>query len=302
MRCSKTESSISSEYLWDRVTVIGCGLIGASFALALRQCRACAAIAGWDSAGQVLGEAVERGVIDEIDREFGAGGVSSSDLIYLAMPVAQIIEFLRESGARIRPDAVVTDAGSTKVEICQAAQEFLSNSSRFVGGHPIAGSQRSGLSGARADLFQDGPYVLISDGHRAEDEHLSAVRATVSLMGAKVESMPANVHDRAVAFISHVPQILSSVLVTTVLQQPDSVELVELAGPGYEDMSRLAGSPWSIWGDILATNPTPIAKALDAVIEKLRIVRDELLNPGQDSVGDLDASRALFEKCQRPQP
>src|SRR6266550_5638689 len=103
--------------LWKRVTIVGCGLIGASFALAMRRSGACAQIAGWDSARSELDEAVRTGVIDEVDQAFASDGVSSSDLIYLAMPVGGIIEFLRERGWQIKPGAVITDAGSTKVEI-----------------------------------------------------------------------------------------------------------------------------------------------------------------------------------------
>src|ERR1700674_4211060 len=122
---------------WNRVTIIGCGLIGASFALALRRASACAQIAGWDSSSSELEEAVRTGVIDEVDQAFaieGASeGVSSSDLIYLAMPIGEIIGFLRARGRQIKSGAVITDAGSTKVEICHAARLHLPEAQRFVG-------------------------------------------------------------------------------------------------------------------------------------------------------------------------
>src|SRR5688572_9128722 len=148
---------------WNRVTIIGCGLIGASFALALRRAGACAQIAGWDSSASELDEAVRTGVIDDVDQAFAnpglvdaknpGEGVSRSDLIYLAMPVGEIIDFLRTRGSQIRPDAVITDAGSTKVEICRAARLYLPEAHQFIGGHPVAGSHLHGLAHARSDLF-----------------------------------------------------------------------------------------------------------------------------------------------------
>src|SRR6267143_1818738 len=150
--------------LWNRVTIIGCGLIGAFFALALRRAGACAQIAGWDSSGSELDEAVRTGVIDEVDQAFASEGVSSSDFIYLAMPVGDIIEFLRERGRQVKPGAVITDAGSTKVEVCRAARLHLPKAQQFIGGHPVAGSHLQGLAHARSDLFAGAPYVLITDG------------------------------------------------------------------------------------------------------------------------------------------
>ncbi len=117
--------SVLTENGWGRVTVVGCGLIGASFALALRRAGACARVAGWDASPSVLDEALTRGIIDEVDDAFADGGVSESDLVYLATPVGAIIEFLRERASQIKPGAVVTDAGSTKREVCRAARECV---------------------------------------------------------------------------------------------------------------------------------------------------------------------------------
>src|SRR5918993_2234743 len=162
--------SVLTENGWGRVTVVGCGLIGASFALALRRAGACARVAGWDASPSVLDEALSRGIIDEVDYAVADGGVSESDLVYLATPVGAIIEFLRERGSRIKPGAVVTDAGSTKREVCRAAREALPRDRRFVGGHPVAGSHLRGPAHARADLFEGAPYVLVHESERDRDE------------------------------------------------------------------------------------------------------------------------------------
>jgi len=285
---------------WNRVSIIGCGLIGASFALALRRANACDRIAGWDSSKTELDEAVATGVVDEVDQAFGQlgatdndPGVSDSDLIFLAMPVAEIIEFLRARGRQIKPDAVITDAGSTKVEICSAARSYLKDFKQFVGGHPIAGSHLQGLAHARGDLFAGAPYVLITDEDQPEGPAHAAIRATLNLLGARVTSMTAIDHDRAMALVSHLPQIVSSALATVTKVRPDADALLSLAGAGYRDMTRLAASSWSIWGDILATNSTETAAALDALIGKLNDVRDELLESSERG-GELNKTRSLF--------
>jgi len=282
---------------WNRVTIIGCGLIGASFALALRRASACAQIAGWDTSASELDEAVRTGVIDEVDQAFAiegaSDGVSSSDLIYLAMPVGEIIEFLQDRGRQIKPGAVITDAGSTKVEICRAARLNLMEARQFVGGHPVAGSHLQGLAHARNDLFAGAPYVLVTAEDQDEGLAHSALKETLDLLGARVISMTAVEHDRAMALVSHLPQIVSSTLAAVTRDRPDSDALISLSGAGYRDMTRLASSSWSIWGDILATNSTETVAALDALVGKLTAVRDELRECSERG-NDLNITRSLF--------
>ena len=280
--------------VWNRVTIIGCGLIGASFALGLRRSGACAQIAGWDSAGSAIDEAVRTGVIDEVDQAFASDGVSSSDLIYLAMPVGEIIEFLRKGGQQVGPGAVISDAGSTKVEICQAARLNLSEAQQFVGGHPVAGSHLRGLAHARADLFAGAPYVLITDGDPDQDHAHTRLKETLEMLGACVTCMTAVEHDRVMALISHLPQIVSSALAAVTRDQPDADALVTLSGTGYRDMTWLAASSWSMWGDILATNSRETGSAIDALIEKLAAVRDELRHNSERVDGELTITRGLF--------
>lgn len=284
---------------WNRVTIIGCGLIGASFALALRRANACERIAGWDSSKTELDEAVRTGTVDEVDQAFQIGGaaevVSESDLIYLAMPVGEIIEFLRARGRQVKLDAVITDAGSTKVEICRAARLYLTDPRQFVGGHPVAGSHLQGLAHARGDLFAGAPYVLIADDNQPEGHAHVGLREMLERMGACVTSMTATDHDRAMALVSHLPQIVSSALAAVTKDRPDAEALLSLSGAGYRDMTRLAVSSWSMWGDILATNSTETAAALDALIGKLNDVRDELVDCSERG-GELNKTRSLFSE------
>ncbi len=282
---------------WNRVTVVGCGLIGSSFALAMRRAKGCRQIAGWDTSPDVLKQALERGIIDEVDNAFSNGAISASDLIYLAMPVGEIARFFKECRTTIKDGAVVTDSGSTKVELCSLGRSYLGKGPRFVGGHPIAGSHLSGIAQARADLFEGQPYILITDAEHVHTDTLMALHRTLESFGARVYFLTAEEHDRAMAFVSHLPQLLSTVLARVVAEQSGKPKLQELAGAGYRDMTRLAGSPWSIWRDILSKNSDEITLALDAFIEKLSAVRSDLRN-GDGQANESSLLKGLFERPQ----
>ncbi|HWT01349.1 MAG TPA: prephenate dehydrogenase/arogenate dehydrogenase family protein [Pyrinomonadaceae bacterium] len=284
-----------SEPLWERVSIVGCGLVGASFALALRRAGLCERIGGWDSSASVRDEAMARGVIDEVDRAFVDGAVSSSDLIYLAMPVREIISFLSERGAQVKPGALVTDAGSTKREVCRAARDSVPAGRQFVGGHPVAGHHAGGLAHARADLFEGASYVLVKEEGEAARPALDVLTEAVERVGARVRLLTADGHDRAMAVVSHAPQIVASALAASVREQEDADALRSLAGAGYRDMTRLASSPWPVWRDILATNPSEIAEALDALVAKLSAAGAELREYAKRGAGELSVTGRLFE-------
>jgi chorismate mutase-like protein len=280
---------------WNRVTIVGCGLIGASFALALRKTGTCRRIAGWDIAEEVLQEGLRRGIIDEVDSSFADGAPSQSDLIYLAMPVSGILELLRERGQQINAGALVTDAGSTKVEICHAARGHLPDGVVFVGGHPIAGSEHSGLAYSDAELFVDAPYVLVDDSE--ETDQLRAFEETLKAIGARVRLMTPEAHDRALTFISHLPQILSTTLAATLGNEPDVEALLAVSGSGFRDMTRLAGSSWSMWRDILESNHGQIAAAVDVFAQKLDIVREELRAHCEGKRAEMSETEQIFTEA-----
>lgn len=286
---------MTRKHRWKQATIVGCGLIGSSFARALKRSQECECVLGWDISPPVLQEALELGFIDDVDRAFGAGAdVSTSDLIYLAIPVLEIVRFMSEGISRTKPGALITDAGSTKREICRAARDHLPTSHHFIGGHPIAGSHVAGLKHASADLFVGASYVLTTENSAPCTEAFNQLRETLTALGARVILMSAFDHDRALALISHLPQLLSSALAKTVQEQSDAAALIGLAGPGYQDTTRLAGSSWSMWSDVLATNPDEIATALDLIVQRLISVRDEL---HRCRIHDLefDALRKLFD-------
>jgi prephenate dehydrogenase/chorismate mutase len=281
---------------WNRATIVGCGLMGASFALALRKSGTCRRIAGWDTAEEVLEEALQRGIIDGVDSSFARSAVSQSDLIYLAMPVGGILKFLVECGPQIKLGALVTDAGSTKVEICRAAREHLPAGVVFAGGHPIAGSENSGLVHSDAQLFRDALYVLIKD--REETDQLRAFSETLKIIGARVTLMTPDAHDRALARVSHLPQLVSSTLAAT-LQSEDAPSLLDLSGSGWRDMTRLAESSWSMWRGILESNHGQIVAAVDVFAQKLDSVREELRARSEGKRREMSQTEQVFTDANR---
>jgi prephenate dehydrogenase len=277
--------------MFSQITVVGIGLIGGSFAMAARRAGLAERITGWD-APEVLAEARANGIIDAVEDTFEHGEISDADLIYLAAPVAQIQTFLKNCERSVKPGAIVTDAGSTKREICRAARTSLGRDIAFVGGHPMAGSHSAGLSFASPDLLNGAPYALIIDETNAGENDLEskAVRLMVEIvqrLGAHPVLMTADQHDRAVARISHAPQLISTALALAVAWAGED-EAFEVAGSGFKEMTRLAGSQWSVWEDICRTNSDEIAAALDEVVGEMEAIRRAI------STGDTATLRDMF--------
>ena len=271
---------------FSRVTIVGCGLIGGSFALALRRVEPSMTILSWDNSTAALSEALRRGVIDDIDKPLASGGISESDLIYLAMPVNAIISFLKTAGLQIKSGTVITDSGSTKEEICRAARRHLPADRFFVGGHPIAGSQHSGVIHARADLFSGAPYVLTNEA----GSRCYPLERLLAEMGARIEHMAPEEHDCLFAMSSHLPQLVSTALAATISQNAQVEGIERVAGPGLRDMTRLANSAWPMWRDILQTNAENVSVAIDEFVAILQGIRVDLLRQERNNlerVGEL---------------
>lgn len=246
-----------------RANIIGLGLIGGSLGLALRE-------RGWHVSGSDLdrateGEALKIGAIDEI------GTDATADLTVIAAPVGAITELAL--AALELTDGVVTDVGSTKAEICRTIDH-----ARFIGGHPMAGSDQDGIGGARADLFASAMWVL-TPGEDTSEDAFATVRAMVRSLQAESIALPAGVHDELVAQVSHVPHLTSVALMN--LADSSSVEhraLLRLAAGGFRDMTRISGGRPAIWPDICVANRDAILVGLDRLIDALagtrRLVAD----------------------------
>lgn len=233
------------------IAIAGVGLIGGSFALALRKAGFPGKIIGVSSPGTVE-KALALGVIDQAMMLPEAA--AAADLIYLSQPISQILATLDV----LETDALVTDAGSTKAVICERGRRLQ----RFVGGHPMAGKESRGVEHADADLFRGRPYVLTAREPELE--------SWIERFGARLVVLEPEEHDRQVAFVSHLPQLLSTTLASVLAGKE------QVAGPAAADLTRLALSPYDIWRDIFATNTEPIDAALRAFIARLEQVRTQL--------------------------
>ncbi|MBS1790332.1 MAG: prephenate dehydrogenase/arogenate dehydrogenase family protein [Acidobacteria bacterium] len=270
-------SGISDEL--KHVCVVGCGLLGGSFALALRRAGFTGRItACGGSRSPKL--AVERGIADALEESFDRSEICEADLIYLAAPIGGIIDFLRTKARLAKPGALITDAGSTKAEICRVAREFVPACVHFIGGHPMAGSENTGVEYARADLFDRATYALTADA-ATDETQLNRVKAIVESIGARLLIAEPEAHDAAVALISHLPQLTATAL-SGLLGAEHNGEVAKrelaqrLAATGWRDMTRLGGSSWSVWRDICMTNQPNISVALGVLIAELQNLKEAL--------------------------
>jgi prephenate dehydrogenase len=264
-----------------RVAILGTGLIGGSFALALRKYFPDSAVVGWDK-GHVLRHALERGAIHEGFSDPSLA-IAGANLIYVALPVGHTIDLLPEVAKLASPEALVTDACSTKRSVCLAAAEsFSADGAYFLGGHPMAGKEISGIASADPELFRGSKYAFIGESAaeragRPRDPRVTRFLALVGKFGAEPVWLSAEAHDRAAATVSHLPQLLAVALASVVRGQTDETGLpVTLAGRGLRDALRLAGSPYSVWRDIILTNSDNLDRALGQLIQSLDQLRGDL--------------------------
>jgi prephenate dehydrogenase len=281
-----------------RVAIVGTGLIGGSFGLALRKYFPDTVVTGYDKPG-VLTDAFGRGAIHEGIPDL-ARALAGADLIYVALPVGHTIELLPEIARLAPPDALVTDASSTKRSVCAAAaQSFREGGAHFLGGHPMAGKEVSGIDAAEADLFRGSKYALIraTANEKAAKERESRVAEFVRLiekLGAEPVWLEAEAHDRAAAVVSHLPQLLAVALAGVVRSRTDETGLpVTLAGRGLRDALRLAGSPYSVWRDIILTNSDNLERVLDQMIQALEQVKSDLRTRALDE--EFSAAGELYK-------
>jgi prephenate dehydrogenase len=269
---------------FQRIAIVGFGLIGGSLAMAIRQRWASGLIIAVDRK-DVLEAAMRMHAAD-------VGGddlimVAEADLVVLAAPVLQNRDVLQRLADVMPGDALITDAGSTKQDIVRAAATLPARL-RFVGGHPLAGAAAGGLHAARPDLFHERPWIFTPDEHaRAED--VERLAQFVAAIGAHPQHMAADTHDRVMAFLSHLPQLTASALMHVVGTHA-GVDGLALAGQGLRDTTRLAASPACIWRDILRTNSTEIVAAIDALIAVLQQLR-------ADAAGADPALEQIFESA-----
>jgi prephenate dehydrogenase len=254
----------------ETVAIVGTGLIGSSFGLALKAAGFEGRVLGVSSAAAVK-DALERGAIDEALPLVQA--VARADLVFLSQTIGRILETLRVIGPCLRPETLVTDAGSTKIRIVEQARRSI-RGAQFLGGHPMAGKEKRGASEADAGLFAGRTWILTPTS--AADLDTPAARELlfwIRKTGAATLALSPEEHDRVIAFTSHLPQLLSTALASTLAARLTAPEHLKAAGPGLTDMTRLASSSYDLWHDILETNRGAVEDALAAAIAELERLR-----------------------------
>ena len=277
------------------VAIVGVGLIGGSVAAALKRLPDPPQVVGIDTDAVALKLAIERGLLDDGSLAEGIGAqlwLSSdgADLVVLATPAACVHEWLAILGERgFR--GVVTDVASTKGGVLRAVRDALPEPSRFVGGHPMAGSELSGVSAARADLF-DGAYWLLTPSAETDPDAFAAMHALISAIGARVISVDAEAHDEAVAIVSHVPHVTAAALVDlAAAHSGERGELMRLAAGGFKDTTRIAAGSADLWTGICLDNADALAEGLTELRARLAGF-EEILR-----AGDAAAMREWLERA-----
>lgn len=263
--------------LFQRVCIIGVGLIGGSLALALKRRGLAAEVAGSDREGGVLKRARELGVIDRLNSN-AAAAVEGADLVVLAVPVGTMKEVAGGLEGGIPPGSVVTDVGSVKGALVSPLEDVFFPRCPFVGGHPLAGSEASGLESASADLFA-GSRCILTPTSRTDPRAFQRVSSLWRAIGAEVVTLSPDEHDRLMAAVSHLPHVASYALATAVASLESGRHIV---GPGFRDFSRLASSSPALWSDICLNNRKSLLEMIVRYQEVLEEIRC-LIEAGEES-------------------
>jgi prephenate dehydrogenase len=252
-----------------RIALVGVGLIGGSIGLAARE-RLGASVAGYDSSDQALSAAFERGAVDRVCAEVGEA-VRDAEAVFVAVPVGALAGSAQAALAAAPDACVISDVGSTKRAIVAAVDD-----PRFVGGHPLAGAETSGVQHARADLFEGATWYLTPTPTTSGVLYERLHRLLHSL-GARPVAIEPEVHDTILATVSHLPHVLANVLVAQAAQTlAEGAERLPATGPSFRDATRVAGAPSRIWTDIYLSNRDALAAGIDDTIARLRTVREAL--------------------------
>ena len=267
-----------SDFSLNKISIVGVGLIGGSLGLALKENRPSFRIVGVDKQ-EIIEKAITRGAIDEgtVNLE---EGIKEADVVILATPVKTILDLLPKINPFLKRGCLVTDTGSTKAQVVEKANEVLSKDVFFIGGHPMAGSEKCGIESANPHLFQDRTYILTP----TKKSNLIAIEKIFSL----IKMIDANrlildpiEHDRIVGAVSHLPQIIAVSLINIIGElalRGNNNNYFKAIGEGFKDMTRIASSPYKIWEDICDTNQENILKMIQEFRNYLEVIEDKLKN------------------------
>lgn len=278
-----------------RLIVIGLGLIGGSVALGAKKRGLVKEVYAMNRSADTLEYARDKGIADKTFQsiEEVLEGASDEDLILLGVPVLSLGPVLEQIHKHLEADATITDVGSTKAALVEKARQVWSTlPSNFVPGHPIAGSEKFGVQAANGDLFEEHRVILTPTG--AEDEHhLQRVSDLWSGLGAGVDSMTADHHDKVLAATSHLPHVLAFVLVDQLASMEEQTEVLRYAAGGFRDFSRIAGSDPAMWRDIMIANKESISARIEEFESHLNQLKTALRDSSTEQIQE------IFERAQK---
>lgn len=270
--------------------LIGCGLMGASFALALQKHQLVGKVVGYSPSQRTRERALQLGVIQQQAASI-AQAAQGSDIVLIAVPVSRTADCLQAIASTLAPDCLLMDVGSTKSDVVAAARATLGERLPcFVPAHPIAGKAESGVDHAEADLYQDRRTIL-TPLPQTDPAQLLAARQVWGAIGSHVSEMTPQAHDATFAAVSHLPHLLAFAAVNALAAQPDGEGFLAMAGPGFRDFSRIAASDPDVWRDILSANQAEVLTQ----VRYFRSALDHFENALQHN--DTDALRELIAKA-----
>ncbi len=275
------------------VAIIGLGLIGASLGLALKRDPEVRVI-GYDRSFSTLDQAFRRGIIDTIATSI-ENACEHADVIIFATPVNTTVAMMQQAVEwKVKENVIMTDTGSTKGPIMEAAAQLLERGVTFIGGHPMAGSHKSGVAAAKGHLFENAYYILTPDS-RTDSEKVERLRRLLSPTKGKVVVLEAEEHDRMTSIVSHFPHLIASSLVGRLsAQQEEQPFIKKLAAGGFRDLTRIASADPIMWRDITTQNRDELLKQLDGWLEEMENVRDMLKSNDPAEIYDYFAGAKQF--------
>ncbi|RRD57750.1 prephenate dehydrogenase/arogenate dehydrogenase family protein [Comamonadaceae bacterium OH2545_COT-014] len=291
--------------MFEQLGLIGCGLMGGSFALAMKRAGLVRRVVGYSKSPSTTARALQLGVID-VEAPSALLAVSGADLVMLAVPVAATESTFKAIRHLVNPDMLLLDVGSTKRDVVDAARRVLKHDvGVFVPSHPIAGREVSGVENADADLFH-GKQVILTPIERTQTARLEQATALWQALGCQVVQMPAEAHDAAFAAVSHLPHLLAFAMMNGITSQESGANFLSLAGPGFRDFSRIAASDPQIWRDVLLSNREELGAqmqhfqtALSALMEAIEAGQPEAL---ENLINRASHARAHWRMNSRARP
>lgn len=283
--------------MFEKLTIFGPGLLGGSLGMAVRARKLARHVTVWARRPEAITDAVKRGAADDgtlkaVDAVKGAG------LVVLATTVGVMEQNAREFAPALSPNAMVTDVGSVKYPVVVALEHALRDRAKFVGSHPMAGSEEAGIVAARADLFDDATCI-VTPTEATDKDALMRVAKFWEAVGMRVRTLSPAAHDEMVARVSHLPHVVAAALVNYVCEQ--GKESMHYCGNGFRDTTRIAGGPAEMWKEICMVNRDEVRRALDGIIEELTLARQMLENKDEISLlAFLRRAKSLREemKCR----